>query len=100
MTLVNDILTQMPGLGQLEIPHCAQPRALISAKSRPRALWPSIVTMSPPLRPKLHTTGRGNTRAAIYVDAANHAPFLILLLRRDKATLVDKERAFSAWSTL
>jgi len=61
--------------------------------------------MTTPLRLELpgamyHTTGRGSARAAIYAAAADRATVLILFLGRDKATLVDKERAFSALSTL
>ena len=47
-----------------------------------------------------HTTSRGNARAAIDADAADRAAFLILLPGRNKATLVDTERACSALSTL
>jgi hypothetical protein len=36
-------------------------------------------------------TSRGNARAAINVDAADHATLLILLAGRDQAALADKE---------
>ena len=46
-----------------------------------------------------HTTSRGHARAAIYA-AADRATFLILPPGRDKATLVDTQRASLALSTL
>ncbi len=66
---------------------------------------PAALAMTIPLRlawpgAMYHTTGRGNARAAIYAAAADRATVLILLLGRDKATLVDKESASSALSTL
>ena len=45
------------------------------------------------------TTSRENARAAIDADAADRAALLLLLTGRDKVTLVDKERAYSALST-
>jgi len=56
-----------------------------------RLAWPGAM---------YHTTGRGNARAAIYAAAADCATVLLLFLGRDKATLVDKERASEALSTL